>query len=368
MTEYNKENPFPGKITDRFILNKKGSTKQTFHLSLDLSGSGIAYKAGDAIGIFPENPPDQVSALLEALGKGGHEEVTDPRSGAEMTLEHFIKTKTNLLRLTTPLLKLLGDPELLAQENKQDRAQFIANHDLIDLFTMHPPTAPLQEIISYFSPLLPRFYSIASAPSLSPTSVDLLVATFSYTHANKEREGIGSQFLCKNAKLHETPIPTYLHPTSTFTLPSPDKPILMIGPGTGVAPYRAFLQEREQTGASGHNWLIFGERNRKTDYYYESYFTSLEKRNFLRLDLAFSRDQIDKVYVQHKLLENGPDVWNLIQSEGTIYICGDARHMAKDVTIALHTIAETEGKLSPSEAKEFFKHLRRDKRLLLDVY
>ena len=216
MTEYNKENPFPAKITERYLLNKEGSTKKTYHVTLDLSGSNITYKVGDAIGIFPENPPDQVNALLDALEKTGNEEVTDPRLGAAMSLEHFIKTKTNLLRLTTPLLKLLGDSELLAEENKQERAQFIANHDLIDLFHMHPPTAPLQEIISYFSPLLPRFYSIASAPSVSPNSVDLLVATFTYMHANKEREGIGSKFLCGTAELGSTPIPTYLHPTPLF--------------------------------------------------------------------------------------------------------------------------------------------------------
>ena len=368
MTEYNKDNPFPSTILERYVLNNEGSTKKTYHVTLDLSGSNITYKVGDSIGIFPENPPDQVNELLEALDKTGHEEISDPRSGAQMTLEHFIKTKTNLLRLTTPLLKLLGDSNLLAEENKEERAQFIASHDLIDLFKMHPPTAPLQEIISYFTPLLPRFYSIASAPTISPNSVDLLIATFTYRYANKEREGIASKFLTKTAKLHTTPIPAFLHPTPSFTLPNPDKSILMIASGTGVAPYRAFLQERVKENASGLNWLIFGERNQSTDFYYESYFTSLQKKGFLRLDLAFSRDQKEKVYVQHKLLENAPDVWELIQSGGTIYICGDARHMAKDVTATLHTIAENQGTLSPQEAKDLFKQMRREKRLLMDVY
>jgi sulfite reductase (NADPH) flavoprotein alpha-component len=368
MTKYNKDNPFPSKILERYVLNKEGSTKKTYHVTLDLSASNITYKEGDSIGIFPENPSDQVVALLEALNKTGHEEISDPRSSAQMTLEHFLKTKTNLLRLTTPLLKLLGDPKLLTEDNKDMRTQFIANHDLIDLFNMHPPTAPLQEIISYFTPLLPRFYSIASANAVSSNSVDLLIATFTYWHANKEREGVASKFLTKTAKLHTTPIPIFLHPTSSFTLPDPDTPILMIGPGTGVAPYRGFLQQRVKEKASGLNWLIFGERNKNTDFYYESFFTSLQKKGSLRLDLAFSRDQKEKIYVQHKLLENACDVWNLMQSGGTIYICGDARRMAKDVTSTLHNIAETQGHLSPSEAKDLFKQMRREKRLLMDVY
>ena len=187
MTKYNKENPFPSKILERYVLNKESSTKKTYHVTLDLSDSNITYKVGDSIGIFPENPPDQVSKLLETLDKTGYEEVFDPRSGAQMTLEHFIKTKTNILRLTTPLLKFLGDPNLLVKDNKEERSQFIAKYDLIDLFKMHPPTMPLQEIISYFAPLLPRFYSIASAPIVSPNSVDLLIATFSYMHANKKQ-------------------------------------------------------------------------------------------------------------------------------------------------------------------------------------
>ena len=368
MTEYNKDNPFPSKITERSLLNKEGSTKKTYHITLDLSGSNISYKVGDAVGIFPENPPDIVDKLLSAMGKTGTEQVTDPRSGAIMSFEYFLKTKVNCLRLTTPLLKLLGNSTLLEEENKQERSQFIANHDLIDLFQMHPIKHSLQELISYFTPLLPRFYSIASSPSCAPHTMDLLVATFTHTRGSKVYPGIGSQFLCQTSQLQTTPIPLYLHPTPHFTLPSPDKPILMIGPGTGVAPYRGFLQERELTKASGNNWLIFGECHSQTDYYYQSFFEDLQSKGKLRLDLAFSRDQEEKVYVQHKLLEHASDVWNLLQSGGYVYICGDARHMAKDVTIALHTIGETQGNLSTLEAKDYFKQMRRDKRLLLDVY
>jgi sulfite reductase (NADPH) flavoprotein alpha-component len=366
MTNYNKDNPFPAKIKERYLLNKAGSSKKTYHVTLDLSGSNIQYKAGDAVGIFPENHIDDINGILSALNLSGSEEVTDPRSSGIMTISHFLKTKANLTRITLPLLKLTKNPALLGDENKEARADFIANHDLIELFEMYPPTIPLQELTSYFSPMLPRFYSIASSPSVSPDSVDLLVATFSYKHGKKERQGIGSHFLCDLATMHQTSIYTYLHPTPHFTLPDdPNAPIIMIGPGTGVAPYRAFLQERHETNATGKNWLIFGERNRSTDYYYEAFFHSLEKKNFLKLDCAFSRDQKDKQYVQHLLLSQAEEVWSAIHEGAYLYICGDARHMAKDVTSALHSIVETHGKCDP---KAYIKNLRKEKRLLLDVY
>ncbi|MCB1109657.1 MAG: sulfite reductase [Chlamydiia bacterium] len=364
MTEYNKDNPFPAKIVERYILNKEGSTKKTYHLTLDLSGSNISYRPGDAIAIFPENPEEDVNALLSALNLSGHEEVTDPRSGMTLPAAHFFKKKANLIRIPTPLLKLTGDADLI--NNKDTRTQFVANHDLIDFFEHYPPTIPLQELISYFAPLLPRFYSIASSPMTHPQSVDLLVATFTYCHGNKKRQGLGSHFLCDTAQMHHTPIPLYLHPTPHFVLPEdPKAPLIMVGPGTGVAPYRAFLEHREAEKASGTNWLFFGERNRATDYYYEAFFESLQKKDFLRLDLAFSRDQEEKLYVQHLLLKHGAAVWGMLQQGAYFYICGDARQMAKDVTEALHTIVETHGEQDP---KPYIKELRKTKRLLLDVY
>jgi sulfite reductase (NADPH) flavoprotein alpha-component len=246
------------------------------------------------------------------------------------------------------------------------RHDFIENHDLIDFFEMHPPTLPLQELISYFAPLLPRFYSIASSPLVSPNKVDLLVATFSYKHGAKKRQGLGSDYLCETASMHTTPIHSYLHPTSHFLLPEdPQTPIIMVGPGTGVAPYRAFLQEREMQRATGENWLFFGERNQSHDYFYEVYFESLKKRGFLKLDLAFSRDQKEKIYVQHRLLEKGAQIWKALSSGAYFYVCGDAHQMAKDVTAALSSIIENHGKEDP---KTYMKTLRTEKRLLLDVY
>lgn len=366
MNEYHKENPFPAKIVERYVLNKKGSTKRTYHLTLDLTGSHMIYRAGDALAIFPENSSEEVNTLLEALNQSGNEEIIDPRTGATFLLEHFLRTKVNLNRIPVPLLKQTGDPKLLQEDQKEARAQFIAHHDLVQFFQLYPPSLPLQELISYFSPLLPRFYSIASSPMKRPSAVDLLVSTFSYTQGNKEKQGLGPRYLCEVAAMHTTPIHVYLHPTPHFLLPQDSNaPIIMIGPGTGVAPYRAFLQQREVDNASGKNWLFFGERNRATDYYYESYFESLKKRGFLSLDLAFSRDQKDKCYVQHRLLKKGAEIWALLSSGAYLYICGDARHMAKEVTAALCSIIETYGL---QDGKNYLKVLRKEKRLLLDVY
>lgn len=369
MTEYNKSNPFPAKLLERKLLNREGSTKETYHLKLDLSGSQIMYEPGDALGIFPENPSSVVDSILHALKKTGKEEVVDPRTNATVTLKHFLCAKSNLIRITLPMLKQFPDLQLLT-ESKEARKEFVENHDLEDLLTQQPnPSISLQELISYISPMLPRFYSIASSQRETPDSVDLLVVTFQCKQGGKVRWGLGSRFLCGQAQVGETMIPTYHHPNATFKVPE-DKntPMIMIGPGTGVAPYRAFLQERLLQKASAKNWLFFGERMRAYDFYYEDFFTELEEAGFLRLDCAFSRDQEEKIYVQHLIEQQAADIWDWIQDGAHIYICGDARHMAKDVTATLHDLVAEKGKLSDQQAKDFIRTMRQEKRLLLDVY
>jgi len=364
MTEYNKNNPFPAKIKERTLLNGLGSTKKTFSITLDLKGSGIIYKPGDAVGIFPQNPVEEVEELLSLLKKTGKEEIVDPRTQHTHLLREHLLTKVNLLRITAPLLRhfdTIDDPE--------KRKHYSATHDLIDLMKEHPRAViPIQELLSYLSPLLPRFYSIASSQYAVGDEMHLLVSTFTHTHGTKTRPGLGSHFLTTIAS-PRTSVPLYLLSTKAFVLPEEDAtPIIMIGPGTGVAPFRAFLQERHHKGASGTNWLIFGERNCTHDFYYENEMRGFEKSGFLKLDLAFSRDQDEKFYVQDILRKKSSEVWSNLQKGAHIYICGDARHMAKDVALALHHVAEKEGSLSPEEAKAYIKSLRHEKRLLLDVY
>lgn len=367
-------------IKDRYLLTKHGSTKHTFHVTLDLSSTSLSFKVGDSIAVYPQNDPLLVQHLIEALKAKGDEQVCD-RSGTPMSLWHFLSFKANLARSTSSFLKLFYEYEtshdiknslhrILQQENKPLLKEYLASHDPLDLFKEYQSVdAPFQEICAQFGPLLPRFYSVASSLSHCKEEVHLTVALFTFTHQEEQRYGVGSHFLCHLASLNETPIPVYVQPAGHFTLPTDgDVPIIMVGPGTGVAPFRAFLQERIAEGAKGKNWLFFGERNRKSDYFYEEEFERFKSDGKLRLDLAFSRDQDTKIYVQHRMEENAKDLWEWLQDGAYFYVCGDAHRMAKDVEHTLQRIVQTQGDMSEEAAKAYVKSLRTQKRYLADVY
>ncbi|MBS0605307.1 MAG: sulfite reductase flavoprotein subunit alpha [Parachlamydiales bacterium] len=376
-----KANPAQACIQERFLLTKEGSSKKTFHVSLNLENCGVSFKVGDSIGIFAENDPILVSHLIAAMKASGDEMIVDPRSQQEISLKSFLSQKANLSRLTSSFLKLFHEHEtlhekknhlhrMLQQENKPLLSQYLSTHDPLDLFKeFHEVNAPLQEVCAQFGPLLPRFYSVASSQLSRPNHVDLTVALFTFTHSGEQRFGVASHFLCNLAKVQETPIPIYVQPAHHFTVPSDDSaPIIMIGPGTGVAAFRAFMQERMARGAQGKNWLFFGERNRETDYFYQEYWEDLVKDKKLRLDLAFSRDQAEKVYVQHKMMQSASDIWRWLQEGAYFYVCGDAHRMAKDVEATLVQIAVEQGSMSEESGKAFVKSLRTQKRYLADVY
>ncbi len=313
MILFDKSNPFPAKIKERSLLNKSGSTKQTYHIVLDIKGSGLTFKPGDSIAVLPKNDPIRVEEALRTLNAKPEDPIVDPRSNQSMTMHDYLTYKVNLSRLPT------------------------------------------------FAPLLPRFYSVASSPNAHPDEIHLLVALLP--------EGVASPFLCHSATLDETPVPIYLQPAHAFFLPqNPETHIIMIGPGTGVAPFRAFMQERIHTQSPGKNWLFFGERNRASDFFYEDFWTALSTDNRLRLDLAFSRDQEEKYYVQHQMYEQRKELWTWIQEGAHIYVCGDKEKMAKDVDATLQKIAQEEGNFSSDDARVFVRALRTQKRYLLDVY
>ncbi|SRR5581483_4617983 len=368
-------------IKERYLLTKPSSTKQTFHVSLDLSSIPLQFKAGDSIAVYPQNDPLLVEHLIKALKANGDEQITDPRSGSLMSLWDFLSFKANLARSTSSFLKLFYEYEtshdkknslqrMLQQDNKPLLTQYLASNDPLDLFKEYQSVdAPLQEICAQFGPLLPRFYSVASSQYLYKDEVHLTVALFSFTHQNEQRYGVGSHFLCHLSILNKTPIPIYVQPAQHFTLPADtDIPIIMVGPGTGVAPFRAFLQERVAKNAKGKNWLFFGERNRQSDYFYEEEFEMFKSQEKVRLDLAFSRDQDTKIYVQNKMQENAKDLWEWLQDGAYFYVCGDAHRMAKDVENTLQRIAQTQGGMSEEAAKTYIKSLRTQKRYLADVY
>lgn len=379
MSIIDRNHPALVTIQKRFPLTKKGSSKTTYHVTLNLKDSHVHFKAGDSLGIYSQNDPLLVQQLLNALHLQGNETFLHEASKEILQVRTFFTHKANLFRLTSSFLKLYAQvsgphqPDLgvlLHPDNKLQLQDYLGAHDpLAFLKKFAAIKVPLNTLCNLFAPLLPRFYSVASSLKKQNESVDLVVALLSFTQSGEKRYGVASHFLCHLAKENETPIPIYVQPAHRFGLPDDHNvPLIMVGPGTGVAPHRAFLQERVHHGSKGKNWLFFGERHREFDFFYEDFWTDLVSKNHLRLDLAFSRDQAEKLYVQHKMYENRADIWNWLQDGAHFYVCGDATNMAKDVDAMLHKIIASEGNMSPDEVKAYVKQLRQTRRYLADIY
>lgn len=348
---YSRTQPYNARIKQRTLLTGPTSTKKTYHIELDIANSGLIFKPGDSIGVVPKNDPAVVDRIIHKLNATGLEEIFDLRTNATHTFRDYLLQKANISKVSFHKLFNVEKTSL----------------PLLELVEHHKPHPT--ELCKVLLPLMPRFYSIASSQKVFPDEIHLTVAFVSTLINGQMQFGVGSHFLCEQAVIESTPIPIYLQPSHNFTLPAdPNAPIILIGPGTGIAPYRAFLQERIATQAMGLNWLFFGERNRASDYYYADYWTELEKQGRIRLDLAFSRDQEEKIYVQHKMLQEKKSLWNWIQNGSYVYVCGDAEEMAKDVDAALQKIAHDEGSMTEEDARKFLKSLRIEKRYLLDVY
>lgn len=351
MTTYSKESPFHAKIRERYSLNRPGSAKDTQHLVLDVTGSGLSYRAGDCVAILPTNHAETVDRVLTALGAGGEEEILDTRNACQTRLRAYLTHGAELSQVTKGLTRLLGCEA--------------TGHHVWDLLEESKRVPTPQELVAQLKPLLPRFYSIASSQRAVGHEVHLTVANFRY-HSNAiERAGVCTHYLCEQAPLGEPIIPIYLQPTRHFLLPEEgSRPIVMIGPGTGIAPFRGFLQERLASGATGAHWLFFGDWTRQHDFLYEEYWEGLAQEGALRLSTAFSRDQPEKVYVQHRMWEERADLWHWLEREGAyLYVCGDAKRMAKDVETMLIAIAEEHG-----QGRDWVKELRKQGRYLRDVY
>lgn len=367
-----KTSPFFATIKDRYILTKPGSSKETYHVSLDLSGSGMEFKGGDSIAVFAQNDPCFIERHLEVLRASGTERIVDPRTKELVSLHDFLTHKANLTLVNSALFKLIchDTSPLLDPENRSQLSTDLKTLRPLDLLEQHRDSPlPLQEFCNRLAPLLPRFYSAASSLKMIQNEVHLTVALTTFEHLGEKRYGLASHFLCHLAEVGSTRIPIYVQPARDFGLPDvAEAPMIMIGPGTGVAPFRAFMQERLAMGHSGKNWLFFGERNRRSDYFYEEFWSSLVDQDKLRLDLAFSRDQEEKIYVQHCMLERAKEVWAWIQQGAYIYVCGDAEKMAKSVDIAMQRIVQEQAGVTLEEAKKMLKTLRSQKRYLFDVY
>jgi len=372
---YGKKNPFRSEILNNYNLNGVNSAKQTHHIELSLTGSELEYEVGDALGVMPLNEPDIVDEIIAALPFNTKEEVPLP-NGGEAPLSDALIAHYDIRKLTKAFLvewqKRSGSPMLRAIIEADDKAaidDFIWGRELIDLVLDHPADfEDGEDFVSVLKKLQPRLYSIASSPKTHPGEVHLTVAVVRYHSHFRDREGVCSTFLSDRSEGMKPGV--FVHTNKAFRLPeNTDTDVIMVGPGTGIAPFRAFLEERQATEAKGRNWLFFGDQHVGSDFLYEDELKAMQENATLtRLDTAFSRDQEEKIYVQNRMKESGAELWAWLQSGASFYVCGDASRMAKDVDTALHDIAQEHGGMSEDEAVEYIKELRKDKRYARDVY
>lgn len=375
---YNRDDPFPARVIHVRPLNGEDSEKDVRTVALDLEGSGLTYKAGDALGLYPENDHDLVGEILEVLGATGEEPVVTPESRIVPARIALLKGY-DITRVGEGLLRLLADTAhdedeaaLLKELAEEDARDWLSGRDVLDVLRHFPSaSAAVSEIIPALMPLQPRLYSIASSQEAFPTQVHLTIGVVRYHANDRARKGVASTFVAERVGLAPGQrASVFVHPSPGFRLPdSGHKPIIMVGPGTGIAPFRAFLQERRATGAMGKNWLFFGDQRQQCDFLYRDELCQyLGDGTLTRLDTAFSRDQEEKVYVQTRMLENAAELWNWLADGAHFYVCGDAKRMAKDVDNALHQIVREQGQLDEAGAKTYVQSLIKSKRYQRDVY
>lgn len=424
MADYSNKNPYYSKITANYILNGKNSKKETRHIVFDLGDSGLEYKAGDALGVFPTCPPELVDSIIERLGCPPDEIVVV--KDEEMKLKDALLSKCEIHRLSKRFIEGLSshfsssssgiqmrivsrsridssglvvedwqsssdddlpehytplgpidDPEKalwtsLVNDDKM-MEDYIWSRDYLDFFTDFPNLRlGAQEFVDSVDTLKPRLYSIASSPDFEPGTVHLTVGIVRYSHHDRDRTGLTTGFLADRCPAGNSDVPVFMSPTRSFVLPEDGSTdIIMVGPGTGIAPFRAFLQQREMDGSTGKNWLFFGDWTEEGEYYYRDEIESwLSSGNLEQIDLAWSRAGDEKVYVQHLMAKNGEEIWSRINKGGYFYVCGDKNYMAKDVHRTLIEICSEHGDMTLEDASHYVEQrmMKDEKRYLRDVY
>ena len=374
---YSRKNPFPAIPLVTRKLTLEGSEKETRHYEFSLAGSGFQYEVGDSMGIFPQNNPRHVEELLQALHFSGEESVTT-KEGETFSLREGLLKRFHIKDPSKQFLEAMAQrsasagelQELMQPDRKADLERYLWGMEIIDFISDHPSVRfTVEEFVATLRKLQPRLYSIGSSLKAFPEQVHFIIATVRYESHGRQREGVASTYLADRLN-SEDRVPMFVHVAKGFRLPEdPSTPVIMIGPGTGIAPFRAFLQERLAIGAAGKNWLFFGEQRAKCDFFYEAEFLAAQKTGILtRFDTAFSRDQSHKIYVQHRMLEHGKELFAWLEEGADFFVCGDAARMAKDVDNALHQIVEKEGGKTPEQAAEYIENLRQRKRYKRDVY
>ena len=374
---YTRVNPFPARLVVNRRLSGPESAKDTRHFEVDLSGWGLSFEVGDSLAVYPTNDPELVDQMIHTLRLTGEEKVPRPR-GEPTILREALLRDYSITQPTPKFLRAIAERAsaaptlkyLLAPDRKHDLETYLWGMEIIDFLGEHPSVrfAP-EEFVGLLTKLQPRLYSVASSLRAYPDQVHFIVDVVRYESNGRVRKGVCSSFLAERAD--DVSVPVFPTVAKHFHLPeNADTPIIMIGPGTGVAPFRAYLQERKATGAKGKNWLFFGAQHEKCDFAYGDEFQAYQKEGLLtRLDCAWSRDQAQKSYVQHKMMENAAEIWKWIETEGAyFFVCGDARRMAKDVDATLRTIVREQGGKSFEEANQYVENLKNEKRYKKDVY
>lgn len=379
---YSRSNPFRAEIIGHEPLTKPGSLKDTRHFVISLEGSGLTYAPGDSLGAFGCNSPTLVDELVSILGFDPAECVLNPK-GAKVPLRQALLSDFVVNRANRKVMS--GLAERIPQGEQRNRLMEIVNNadELCEYINTRDYVDVLLEFnqarfesaaafISQLTPATPRLYSIASSLSAHPGEVHLCVAVVRYDTHGRKKKGLASGFLADHTDVFAHNVPVYVQPSRTFRLPADGaRDIIMVGPGAGIAPFRAFVEQRIADGATGRNWLFFGEQHRATDFLYgEEWLRYQHQGKLHRLDLAFSRDQAAKIYVQHRMRENAAELWRWLQGGAYFYVCGDAHHMAKDVHQALIDIAQQHGGMSAEAASEYVNTtlMKTEKRYLRDVY
>lgn len=370
---YDKRNPYPAEVLVNQKITGAGSTKDVRHLELSLEGSGLCYEPGDSLAVVAANPPQLVAQFVEWLGADAGDEVEV--DGDTMTLGDALSTEleitasnVNFLRAWAELSAAGDLQELLEPERKEQLAGFLYDNQVIDIVTRYPAETGAQAFVATLRKLSPRSYSISSSAAANPDEVHLTVAAVDYEAFGYRHWGAASTHLVDRVQEGDT-VKVFVESNPRFRLPGDDVPVIMIGPGTGVAPFRAFVEERAERGAAGDNWLIFGDRTFGADFLYQlEWQRHLKQGNLQRLDVAFSRDQQEKVYVQQRIREHSADIYGWLERGAHVYVCGDAKHMAPDVDDALVDVIAGQAGIDREAAVQRLKELRREGRYQRDVY
>jgi sulfite reductase (NADPH) flavoprotein alpha-component len=374
---FSRNNPFQAMVLKNINLNGTGSSKETRHIELSLEGSGLSYAPGDALGIVPANDPDLVNSLLMEMEWDEETDVMINKQGETLPLKEALTAYFEITLLTKKILQQAAAfteneklQQLVLVENATQLKEYCNGRDLLDMLRDFGPwKASAQEIVSLLRKMTPRLYSIASSMAANPDEVHLTIGAVRFNAYDRDRKGVCSVLCAERVQVGDT-LPVFVQPNKHFYLPvSKDKDIIMVGPGTGIAPFRSFIQERAISKAAGRSWLFFGDQHAGSDFLYQNELEKYQQDGVLaKLDTAFSRDADQKVYVQQKMLENSKELFEWFENGAYFYVCGDKERMAKDVNEALINVIEKEGACTREEAEVYLDNMKKTGRYQRDVY